>query len=386
MLRFITAGESHGSCLTAIVDGIPSGLSLLPEDINKDLARRQIGYGRGKRMEIENDEVEITSGVRLGKTLGSPISLVIKNRDWINWQDKMSVEPLDDISLGTITNPRPGHADLAGALKYNHQDIRNVLERASARETAARVAGGSVCRKYLSEFNIRVLSYVAEVGGIKAKINGQSHQALFKKAEASILRCPCPDAERKIMKLIDTARAKGNSLGGIFVIVVEGVPPGLGSYTQWDLRLDATLTRALMSIHAIKGVEVGIGFMAAQLPGSQVHDQIYFNKNKGFYRKTNNAGGIEGGVSNGESIVLRAAMKPIATLYQPLQSVDIKSKKPVKATVERSDICRVPSAAVIGEAMVCYEIARAFLEKFGGDSMKEVSRNYNGYLKQLKAF
>ncbi len=386
MLRVLSAGESHGYCLTAIIEGMPAGLALQPADINRDLARRQIGYGRGKRMEIEQDEAEITSGVRFGKTLGSPISIIIKNRDWINWQDRMSVEQIDGLVIAPITNPRPGHADLSGALKFDHHDIRNVLERASARETTARVAIGSVCRKLLNEFGIRVLSYVLEINGIKAKTDGQSLPALFKKAEASVLRCPCPQAEQKMIKIIDRARADGNSLGGVFEVVAEGVPPGLGSYSQWDQRLDGRLAQALMSIQAIKGVEVGNGFAAAQVTGSQVHDELYFTKNKGFYRKTNNAGGIEGGISNGGNIVLRAAMKPIATLYKPLRSVDIISKKALKATVERSDICRVPSAAVIGEAMVCFEIARALLEKFGGDSIRETKRNYTSYLKQIREF
>jgi len=386
MLRYLTSGESHGSSLIAIIDGIPAGLSLIPADINTDLARRQAGYGRGKRMEIEQDEAEISSGVRFGRTLGTPITLVIKNRDWINWQDKMSIEPIEDMALYPLTNPRPGHADLSGALKYDLKDIRNVLERASARETTTRVAVGSVCRKLLEQFNIRVFSYVLEVGGIRANIEGQSAVNLSKKAERSLLRCPCPEAEKRIIKLIDTARSGGDSLGGIFEVIVSGVPAGLGSYSQWDARLDGRLSRSLMSIQAIKGVEIGIGFNAARLPGSRVHDQIYYKRPAGFYRKTNHAGGIEGGMSNGGNIVLRAAMKPIATLYSPLKSVDIVTKKAVKATVERSDICRVPSAAVIGEAMVCVEIAGAFLEKFGGDSMREISRNYKGYLKQLKAF
>jgi chorismate synthase len=365
---------------------MPAGLSLQPADINRDLARRQIGYGRGKRMEIEQDEAEITSGVRFGRTLGSPISIKIKNRDWINWQDRMSVEQIEDFAITPITNPRPGHADLAGALKYDHHDIRNVLERASARETTARVAIGSVCRKLLNELGIRVLSYVLEINGIKAKTEGQTATALYRKAEASVLRCPCQQAEQKWIKIIDRARAGGNSLGGVFEVVAEGVPPGLGSYSQWDQRLDGRLAQALMSIQAIKGVEVGSGFAAARAPGSQVHDELYFTKTRGFYRRTNNAGGIEGGISNGENIVLRAAMKPIATLYKPLRSVDIISKKALKATVERSDICRVPSAAVIGEAMVCYALAQAFLEKFGGDSIKEIKRNFASYLKQIKEF
>ena len=386
MLRVLSAGESHGYCLTAIIAGMPAGLSLQPADINRDLARRQIGYGRGKRMEIEQDEAEITSGVRFGRTLGSPISITIKNRDWINWQDRMSVEQIEDFAITPITNPRPGHADLAGALKYDHHDIRNVLERASARETTARVAIGSVCRKLLNELGIRVLSYVLEINGIKAKTEGQTATALYRKAEASVLRCPCQQAEQKWIKIIDRARAGGNSLGGVFEVVAEGVPPGLGSYSQWDQRLDGRLAQALMSIQAIKGVEVGSGFAAARAPGSQVHDELYFTKTRGFYRRTNNAGGIEGGISNGENIVLRAAMKPIATLYKPLRSVDIISKKALKATVERSDICRVPSAAVIGEAMVCYALAQAFLEKFGGDSIKEIKRNFASYLKQIKEF
>jgi chorismate synthase len=386
MLRYLTSGESHGPGLTAIIDGMPAGLLLIPADINRDLARRQLGYGSGKRMEIEQDEAEITSGVRFGKTLGTPITVVVKNRDWINWQDRMSVEPIEEIAAKPLSNPRPGHADLSGALKYDFRDIRNVLERASARETTMRVAVGSVCRKFLKQFDIKVFSYVIEVGGIRADIDGQSPENLSKKAERSLLRCPCPEAENKIIKRIDTARADGDSLGGVFEVIVSGVPAGLGSYSQWDSRLDGRLSRALTSIQAIKGVEIGIGFNAARLPGSEVHDQIYYKKPVGFYRKTNHAGGIEGGISTGGRIVLRAAMKPIATLYSPLNSVDIITKKAVKATVERSDICRVPSAAVIGEAVVCIEIASSFLEKFGGDSMKEIGRNYKGYLKQLKAF
>jgi chorismate synthase len=358
----------------------------MSEDIDNELARRQIGYGRGKRMEIEKDEVEITSGVRFGKTIGSPIAMIIKNRDWVNWREIMSLTPISQSSKQAVTKPRPGHADLAGALKYHHKDIRNVLERASARETAARVAIGGVCRKLLQKFNIKIFSYVVEIGGIRIKTQGLSPQSIFKNAEASVLRCPSAKQERAIKKLIDDCKARGDSLGGVFEIRAEGVPPGVGSYSQWDRRLDGRLAQAIMSIQAIKGVEVGIGFKTAQLPGSQVHDEIYFKTSKGFYRKTNHAGGLEGGISNGEPIMLRAAMKPIATLYTPLKSVDIISKRPTKATVERSDICRVPSAAIIAEAMVCYVLAGSFLEKFGGDSMAEVSRNYRAYLKQLKRF
>jgi chorismate synthase len=387
MLRYITAGESHGKSLTTIIEGIPAGVNLLEEEINHELARRQKGYGRGKRMEIEKDEVEITSGIRLGKTIGSPITLVIRNRDWENWKKLMSVCPLEKVESEQFNRPRPGHADLTGALKYNQRDIRNILERASARETASRVAAGAVVKKFLSEFGIRVMSYVVEVGGVRAEVPDLPLEEVFSWAEDSELRCPDKIAELKMKDKINEARDKGDSVGGVFEIIVKDVPPGLGSFMQWDLKLDGRIAQAVMSIQAVKGVEIGIGFQTARLAGSQVHDEIFFDHGKKrFFHKTNRAGGIEGGMSNGEDIVIRAAMKPIATLYSPLQSVNISTKESELATVERSDICRVPSASVIAEAAVAIEIGRSFLEKFGGDSLEETQRNYLGYINQLAHF
>ena len=407
-LRYLTSGESHGKALLCIIDGICSGLSISKEDINKDLLRRQKGYGRGSRMKIESDSVQILSGVRWGKTLGSPIALLIENKDWQNWQDIMSPE-LRDSRLQTpdsrlsVTRPRPGHADLAGAIKYNTHDIRNILERSSARETAARVAVGAVAKKFLSEFNIKVISYVTGIGGIKVqsssrirrdKVQSSEEKLLevFEKAEKSPVRCPDKIAEKKIINKINTAIKKGDSLGGIFEVVATGVPVGLGSYSQWDRRLNARLAYALMGIQAIKGVEIGLGFEMSRKFGSEVMDEIFYSSSRftvqgsQFYRKTNNAGGIEGGISNGMPIVLRAAMKPIPTLRTPLSSVDIISKKSFNAAYERSDVCAVPAASVIGEAVIAFVIADSFLEKFGGDSIDEIKRNYEGYLKQVREF
>jgi chorismate synthase len=386
MLRILTAGESHGPALTAILEGLPSGLTLTPDMINHDLARRQIGYGRGKRMEIETDRVEILSGVRFGKTMGTPLTLLIHNLDWPNWTHKMSAAPSRRQDSTLITEPRPGHADLAGLLKYAHTDIRNVLERASARETTTRVAAGAVCRTFLKTFGINIFSYVTEIGGIKIPFSTAYPADRAKASQKSDLLCACSKTEKKIKKRIDLCKSKGDSLGGIFEVVATGLPVGLGSYSQWDTRLDGRLAQALMSIQAIKGVEIGMGFDAARVSGSFVHDEIFYTKAKGYFRKTNRAGGIEGGISNGEPLILRAAMKPIATLYSPLRTVDIVTKKPLKAAVERSDICRVPSAAVIGEAMVCIELAKIMLEKFGSDSLREIKRNYHSYLSQLKFF
>ena len=406
MLRFLTAGESHGKCLTGIMEGVPANLSITEGDINKELARRQTGYGRGGRMAIERDEVEITSGVRFGRTLGSPITIVIQNMDWENWREVMSSEfGVGSSELKTITKPRPGHADLAGALKYGHHDIRNVLERSSARETAVRVAVGAVCKRFLDEIGIKVVSWVNEIGGVKGQgsrvKNEKDIETFFEMAESSDVRCPDKKISEKMRKAIDKARKNGDSLGGIFEVAVTGVPPGLGSHVQWDRKLDGCLARTLMSIQAIKGVEVGMGFGVAGASGSVVHDEIFYRSKKQearskrenfwpilprFYRKTNNAGGIEGGMSNGEPILLRAAMKPIPTLYKPLRSVDINTKRSFQASVERSDICAVPAASVIGEAVVALEIANAFLEKFGSDSLDEIKRNYRGYLDYLRRF
>ncbi|MEE9542390.1 MAG: chorismate synthase [Thermodesulfobacteriota bacterium] len=401
MLRYLTSGESHGSELTALIEGMPSGLRLSAGDIDIDLARRQGGYGRGARMSIEKDSVIITSGVRFAKTLGSPIGLTIKNKDWENWQGAMSVGSTNVKDKKSVTRPRPGHADLPGALKYDHSDVRNVLERSSARETAARVAAGAVAKRLLSEFGIMVYSFVTDIGGAGMKpLAGANFEKLFKAAEASEVRCPDKAASNKMIGRIKRAKSAGDSLGGSFQVVATGVPPGLGSYVQWDRKLNARLSMALSSIQAIKGVGVGAGFKVAGLKGSELHDEIFFKKAgkgkrqapgfwpqaSGFYRKTNNAGGIEGGTSNGEPIILSAAMKPIPTLYKPLRSVDIETHKAFTATIERSDVCAVPAAAVIGESVVAFELATSFLEKFGGDSLREISRNYRGYLKQIKDF
>lgn len=393
MLRFLTAGESHGKSLTVIIEGLPAGLPLQPEEINRDLARRQVSYGRGKRMELEEDQVEITAGVRFGKTLGSPLCLLISNKDWVNWQEKMSIRKEDEHKSIWLTQPRPGHADLAGALKYNQKDIRNILERSSARETAARVAVGAVCKAFLNVFKIYFCSYTQAIGDISADLSGMSIDKIASRAEKSDLRCADKEAEAKMKALIDKSKQKGDTLGGVVEIIVTGVPPGLGSHVHWDRKLDGKIAQSLMSIQAVKGVEIGLGFKCAERFGSQVHDEIYYEpspdqreKSWGFFRKTNNAGGIEGGITNGEPLVIRCAMKPISTLMKPLKSVDFISKEPVKAAVERSDICRVPSLAVIAEAAVAFEVVRGFLEKFGGDSLEEIQSNYNHYLEVLQNF
>lgn len=375
MLRFLTAGESHGECLSAIVDGLPAGLAVDKRLIDAELARRQMGYGRGGRMAIEQDQVKILSGLRKSVTIGSPISLQIKNKDF----------KIDELPV--VTHPRPGHADLAGALKYDRADVRDILERASARETAARTAVGALCKIFLAEFGIRVVSHVVELGGIRAPGScGLTGAEILKRAARSQLNCADPAAEKKMIAQIDEAIRTKDTLGGIIEILIENTPAGLGSHTQWDRRLNARLAGALMGVQAIKGVEVGIGFEAARRLGSQTHDEIVYSRGKGFSRKTNNAGGIEGGISNGETIVLRAAMKPIATVGHPLASVDIRTKKECRATVERSDICAVSAAGVVGEAVCAYVIADCIIEKFGGDSMTEVLRNYTAYIKQLKTF
>ncbi|MGC8834339.1 MAG: chorismate synthase [Armatimonadota bacterium] len=383
MLRFLSAGESHGPALTVIVDGMPAGLHLSPDDINIDLQRRQKGYGRGGRMKIESDTAEILSGVRHGRTLGSPITVLIRNRDWENWRQRMSIAPPEGPS-SPVTVPRPGHADLAGMLKYGHTDIRNVIERASARETAARVAAGAIAKALLRQFNIQVVGHVVQIGHVLAKPSYESIDQLRSSAEESPVRCADPVAEPRMMGFIDFAMEKGDSVGGVVEVVAEGVPPGIGSYSQWDRRLDGRLAQAVMSIHAIKGVEIGMGFTAAGLPGSRVHDEIYY-EDKQFKRRTNNAGGIEGGVSNGERIVVRAAMKPIPTLLNPLRSVDVATKQEVQSRFERSDVCAVPAAAVVAEAMVAFVLAQEMLVKFGGDSLQEVLRNYNSYMEALSS-
>jgi len=336
-------------------------------------------------MAIEKDKARIVSGVRWGRTLGSPVGIVVENRDWANWLSKMSPDMAHDGAMKAVTRPRPGHADLTGMMKYAHQDARNVLERSSARETTMRVAVGAVAKALLREFGVGVMGWVREIGGVSAGALKGTPTALFKKAEASDVRCPDPDASGKMMKAIDAAKKDGDSLGGIFEVTVTGCPPGLGSYAQRDRTLDGLLAGAMMSIQAMKGVEIGLGFDSARRPGSLVHDEIFYNPKKGYYRKANNAGGIEGGMSNGSDIVIRVAMKPIPTLYKPLRSVDTVTKKPFKASVERSDSCAVPAAAVVGEAAAAFVIAQAMCEKFGGDSMDEMKRNFDGYMKYIKS-
>lgn len=374
MLRYLTGGESHGKCMLTIVDGMPAGLRVNKTIIDKELSRRMLGYGRGRRMELESDEVDVLSGLRNGKTIGSPISLLIKNID----------QSID--RLPKIYEPRPGHADLSGVLKYNLDDIRDVLERASARETVSRVAVGVLSKILLAQFGIRFASHVVAIGAIRSKIKRLTLEKIILSSSKSPVMCADPGASSRICELIDKVAKTGDTLGGTFEVIIQGVPPGLGSYVQWDRKLDANLSRAIMSIQAIKGVGLGIGFEAAALAGSKVHDEIFHDRKKGFYRKTNNAGGIEGGMTTGEDIIIQAAMKPISTLKKPLSTVDIRTKKPVKATVERSDVCAVPAAAVIGEAVSAIEIANAFIEKFGGDSIAEMRRNYEGYLAQVRKF
>ena len=385
MLRFLTAGESHGELIMGIIEGMPAGLLIRVTDIDRDLARRQGGYGRGGRMKIEKDTVKIYTGVRWGRTIGSPIGLMVRNKDWENWRDKMSPDPMFLNSAEPVTRPRPGHADLAGVMKYGSTDIRSILERSSARETAMRVAIGAVAKRLLEEFGIEIVSHVLSIGNVFAKVPTASVHEIKKRAESSELRCADPEAEKRMMRRIDEARGTGDSLGGVFEVLVTNVPIGLGSHVHWDRKLDGRLAAALMSIQAIKGVEVGAGFGAANKPGSQVHDEIYWSKKEGFFHKTNLAGGIEGGISNGETITLRAAMKPIPTLYKPLRSVDLISKKPFKASIERSDICAVPAAGIVAEAAVACEIASVMIEKFGGDNIDEMKRNFHGYDRQLKS-
>jgi chorismate synthase len=382
MLRYLTAGESHGPELTAIVEGLPSNLPIESDFINHQLWRRQQGYGRGGRMKIESDRVEITSGVRFGKTMGTPVALHVYNKDWRNWSEKMAIEGEAPDSVVEITKPRPGHADFAGALKYNQEDIRNVLERASARNTATMVAVGSVGRLLLRHFGIEVYGHVVELGSVKVDRLEGTIPEIAERAEQSEVRVADPDAEKRIIEEITKAKAEGNTLGGIFEIIVTGVPIGLGSYAHPDRKLDGRLAQALMSIQAIKGVEIGLGFEAARIPGSEVHDEIGYHQGA-YYRRSNRAGGLEGGVSNGQPIIVRAAMKPIPTLYKPLESVDMRTKEAYRATIERSDVCAVPAAAVVGEAMVSWVIGQAFLEKFGGDSVEEIQRNFDNYLNMI---
>lgn len=393
MIRFLTAGESHGKALTTIVDGFPSNFKLDAEYINHQLKRRQFGYGRGLRMKIENDKVEILSGVRFGKTLGTPISLLIKNNDWENWQTRMSVSEVDE-QVEKITIPRPGHADLVGVSKYNFDDIRNSIERSSARETAARVAACSVARKFLEEFGIHIGSYVESIGGIYSR--DDFSQKLFnndlpstftgkrlnKLSDKSVVRVLDSDQEKRIINKIKLAKKNGDTLGGTFIVVATGIPSGLGSFVQYDRRIDADIAHSIMSINAVKGVEIGAGFYSAENFGSVSHDEIIIS-NKKFSRKLNRAGGVEGGITTGLPIVVRGAMKPIATLMSPIESVDLSKMRKVLARRERSDFVAVPACAVIAESMLAWSLAKYFLEKFGGDSIEETKDNYQRYHTEL---
>jgi len=371
MLRFLTAGESHGRALVATIEGLPAGLSIDEEYINAQMARRQFGYGRGGRMQIEQDRAEIVSGTMRGETIGAPVAL------WIGNRDHRTDEP-------DITRPRPGHTDLVGALKYGFDEVRRVLERSSARETAARVAVGAVCRRLLEEFGVQLMSHVTEIGGEVMQSRPARWEDIPALAEASAVRCVDPGAEARMKAAVDAAGERGDTLGGVFEVVVLGLPPGLGTYVHWDRKLDARLAAALISINAVKGVEFGLGFEVARTPGSRAHDEIFYDPSRGFYRQTNRSGGIEGGTTSGDPLVVRAAMKPLSTLRTPLRSVDLRTKEVVEAVVVRSDVCAVPAAGVIGEAMVAYVLADAFLEKFGGDAMAHIRRAYEQFVHEAR--
>lgn len=390
--RYLTSGESHGKCLNAIIEGIPSGIEISIDDINSHLARRQVGYGRGGRMKIETDKVKINSGIRHGFTTGAPVCLEIENKDWENWQVPMSTAPVDtsnpailDLVLQKkISHVRPGHADLAGALKYNHKDIRDVLERSSARETAIRVAVGAFAQAILSKFDIEIFSHVLRIGivGADPAAIGDNYNIIRDFAEKSDVRCADYAASAAMRKHIDDMKEAGDTLGGIFEVVALNVPVGLGSFVHWDRRIDGLIAQAMMSIPAIKSVNIGLGKMSAQIPGSKLHDEIFpkEGKTKEYIRKTNHSGGIEGGVTNGSPVIVRAAMKPIPTMKKPLNSVNLETGEAHSAHFERSDVCAVPAAGIVGEAMLASVLAKAFLEKFGGDSLAEIQSNYKNYL------
>ncbi|MCL6643123.1 MAG: chorismate synthase, partial [Candidatus Bipolaricaulota bacterium] len=374
-MRYLTAGESHGRALVGILEGLPAGLPINKEKINEQLKRRQGGYGRGGRMKIEQDQIEVLSGIRAGVTLGSPIALVLWNRDWENWGKHMDPWNPPPERYSPVTVPRPGHADLAGALKYRHSDIRNVLERASARETAMRVALGSLARQLLAHFGIGIASHVVQIHSVRASVDvaGLDVAELNARADASPVRCLDPQAEQEMIARIDAAQAEGNTVGGVFEVIAANVPVGLGSYVHWDRKLDGRIAQAMASLPAMKAVEIGLGGESAARWGSECHDEIFYDERSGYSRATNRAGGLEGGVTNGERLIVRVAMKPLSTLRRPLASVDMKSKQPVKAHVERSDVCAVPAASVIGEAVLALVLADAFLEKYGGDSLAEIA-------------
>lgn len=396
-LRYLTAGESHGPALVAILEGMPAGLEISEEEISRHLQRRQMGHGRGGRMKIETDRARILSGVRFGTTLGSPIAIQIENKDWKNWRERMAIQAGGE-KVTPVTVPRPGHVDLAGALKYRQQDIRNVLERASARETAARVAIGSIARKLLEQFGMRLISHVVEIHQVKSRFTlagmdtgtsaadfGHPIEEISEIADRSPVRCLDPEAEAEMVQVIDRAKRMRDTVGGVFEVAALNVPVGLGSHVQWDRKLDGRIAAAMMSLPAMKGVEIGLGFEAARRFGSRAHDEIFYREDDAggsIFRKTNRAGGLEGGISNGQPVVVRVAMKPISTLMQPLKSVDLVTKEAVEAHRERSDVCAVPAASVIGEAALALVLTDAFLEKFGGDSVDEIRQTFDAWQRQ----
>jgi chorismate synthase len=382
-LRFTTAGESHGPGLVAVLEGLPAGLELEPADIDADLARRQLGHGRGGRMRIESDRAIVRSGIRHGRTLGSPIALLIENRDYANWEDRMNPWPVE-AEVEEVHLPRPGHADLAGILKFGHTDVRNVLERASARETAARVAAGALAKAFLRALGVSVHSHVLQIGSVSAASRDSLESADFAEVDKSPVRCLDPQATKAMVAEIDKARKANESLGGIFEVVAYGLVPGLGSYLSWDDRLDGRLARAIMSIHAMKGVAIGDGFDVAGRVGSKAHDEIFWDDDRGYRRETNHAGGLEGGMTTGQPLVVRAAMKPLPTLTKPLRSVDTGTKEPAEALRERTDSCTVPAAGVVGEAMLALELAGAYREKFGGDGMQDVTGAVDAYRQRIE--
>ncbi|WP_281862766.1 chorismate synthase [Planomicrobium okeanokoites] len=390
-MRYLTAGESHGPQLTAIIEGLPAQLPLTAEMINKELKRRQGGHGRGRRMQIETDTVEIVSGVRHGKTLGSPVALVVKNDDWKHWTNVMGIEPIEETDevKRQISRPRPGHADLNGGMKYGHRDLRNVLERSSARETTVRVAVGAVAKQLLSQLGIELVSHVTEIGGIKVNpesYTGKSAAEIRELVEKDAVYCADPSVTQQMTDLIDETKKNGDSIGGTVEVIVEGMPAGIGSYVHYDRKLDAKIAASVMSINAFKGVEFGLGFEMARKPGSQVHDEILWSEAQGYTRKTNNLGGFEGGMTTGMPIVLRGVMKPIPTLYKPLQSVDIETKEPFQASIERSDSCAVPAASIVAEHVVAWEVANALLEQFDADQLPRLQANIADYLTYTKEF
>ncbi|MDW7738686.1 MAG: chorismate synthase [Bacillota bacterium] len=382
-MRYLSGGESHGPCLTGIVEGLPSGLIIKLEEINHQLSRRQQGYGRGGRMSIEKDRVEVISGLRFNRTIGSPLTLQIQNRDWENWKHLMGIEGEIPPDLTLLTRPRPGHADLAGGLKYNHDDLRLVLERSSARETAMRVAVGTIGRILIEKYGIRIYSHVARIGSVASDVDQAKMVTLYDDIEKSPVRCADPSVEGKMIEAIELARSEGDTLGGIIELQVTNIPPGLGSHVHWDRKIDGRLAGALCSIQGVKGVEFGIGFAGSSRRGSEVHDPLMSQPFKGIVRPSNRAGGIEGGITNGQNLVIRIAMKPIPTLTEPLPSVDWLTGEESRGSTERSDVCAVPAASVVAEAVIAWELAVAFREKFAGDFIEEVDSAYTFYLNQV---